>query len=171
MAVQDVDAAALFSDAYLAEAGLTRHWVLTFYSVWLPEEYRSVDPGYISPLLHDNEVYVGAIEDIQRFVFGDEGDTAIGVEPREATEDEVDGRLGSMTERRMLAWVGFESPPEPTPMTTEKDYLLVCGNPVYVDGGIVISSLNENPDHDMCKVTKARYGEIRGSSPWPDSIT
>lgn len=170
MAVQNVDAAALFSDSYLAEAGLTRHWVMTFYSTWLPDEWRSTDPGYVSPLLDDNEVYVAAIEDIQRFVFGDEGDAAIGVDPRPATEEEVDGHLGSMTERRMLAWIGFESPAEPVPIVAEKDYLLVCGEPVYVDGGVVISSLDENPDHDMCKVTKDRYGKIKGSSAWPKPI-
>lgn len=170
MAVQDVDGAALFSDAYLADVGLTRHWVMTFYSTWLPEEYQSADPGYVSPLLDDNAVYVVAIQDIQRFAFGDEGDAAIGVEQREATEDEVDGCLGSMTERRMLAWIGFESPIEPAPLTMTRDYLLVCGEPVYVDGDVAISSLDECPDHDMCKVTKARYGKIKGSSPWPKSI-
>lgn len=139
MAVSNVSKAAAYTDRLLIKIGKSRTWV---YDFWLDHVEDRRAPG----LILDDTAFCEMVVDVQRFLYGDEGDVAMGVPTQAATEREMDGRLGPGTSRRMetwLDWLDEEEEPQPPPTTTSDDCILVGGNRLPVGGGVQIVSLDE----------------------------
>lgn len=136
MNVKDITKAAAYSDRHLATLRLDREWVRSFWCDHL-------NGSELVPFLRD-DAFVQVTTDIQRFVYGDEGDVAMGVPTQDATEAEMDGKLGPMTSRRMQTWIDWiDEEDVPVPTTESDDCLLVNGERLPVGGGVQIISLDE----------------------------
>jgi len=168
MAIKDVVEAARYSDSQLTKAGFDRSWAYEFWANQTPEGTKALmDDAYESARVEtDDEFFIRVVvADIQRFVFGDEGDEAMGVPSQPAAESEIDGLLGAMTIRRMETWLEFVSGPEPevhADLVEAKpvDYFLMAGDRLPVEGGIEIVSFD---DPDGLNLMKGK----KGYSKWP----
>lgn len=151
--MSDSSKRAKYSDRFLNSIGVGREWAISFWRDHV-EDKRVLEP------IDSDDSFVSAVVDIQRFVYGDEGDGVVFVDPQPATRREMDGRLGSGTCRRMIAWADFEqhrADHVPVPSGVGRDYLIVGGNPLHVDGGVKIVSLDEPGNYSLGH---------RGSRPW-----
>lgn len=179
MAVKDLAKAVKYSDSTLAKLGYDRTWVHEF---WLNETpngqaVRSSGAyGAASAHANNDNFFIEVIVcDIQAFVFGDEGDEAMGVPPQPATEAEVDGKLGPMTVTRMDTWLQHVAGPEPevlidrVPEMTSSDHIIFAGKPVPVPG-VQIVSLEEENGLDLIVGAKKKWGKAKGYTPWPKDI-
>ena len=132
----DIKKAVAYSDAHLKEIGKTRTWVAAFAKSAVPQGLDP-DTGDVS----NDAAFIEYVQDVQAFVFGDDGDKLLGVPAQPATEAEVDGFLGSATTRRMDAWEDAQQPNvvNPVPDATGVDHLLWDGVPFEVRGVRVIT--------------------------------
>jgi hypothetical protein len=177
MAVKDFAKAVKYTDNTLRRLGLGRVWVHDFWLNETPQGQAVRDAGtYGEARVHtedDTFFLMQIVCDVQRFVFGDEGDDAMGVEAAPASEKEVDGKLGPMTVTRMETWLEFsndEIEPEPlldrVPEMTSSDHLIFNGQKIIVPN-VQIVSLEEENGLDLVAGIKKKYGRRRGYSPWP----
>lgn len=139
MAVDDISKAAAYTDRHLRKIGKSRTWVWEFW-------HDHVEDRRTLGAILDDAAFCELVVDVQRFLYGDDGDIAMGVPTQAATEREMDGKLGPGTSRRMETWLDWleeEEEPQPPPTTTSDDCILVGGVRLPVGGGVRVVSLDE----------------------------
>ena len=125
--------------------------------------------------------YTSTVNAIQTYVYGDIGDIASGHLPAAATEDEVDGMLGSGTHRRMVAVEEFRSKPEPKGSEVVTGFVLMNGEALPVDGVDVVHEKYSFEDVYRKRLDDAREGKdvlrskktgrvVRGYSSWKEPV-
>ena len=174
MAIRNLAAALSYTDKHLASFGKTRRWAYTFWRDHTAEGLNHVDYGGIfsdyskKPWQGDEFFLKGVVLDIQRFVYGDEGDTALGVDAQPATEREMDGKLGPGTFRRMEAWLQSLRPasvPIHKANGVELHDALVFQGKRSPCEGLVVSSLDEP---GALSFPRSKKGKKKGYSSWGD---
>jgi len=180
MAVKDLAKALKYTNNQLPKFGLDREGVHNF---WLNETpggkavHESGAYGVEEKHAEDDDAFFikTIVCDVQRFVFGDEGDKAMGVPEQPASEREVDGQLGPMTYRRMSTWLEYvkgvheEVLLDRVPEMTSSEHIIVAGKPVPVPG-VQIVSLEEEGGLDLVARMKKKYGKRKGCTPWPSDV-
>lgn len=132
--------AAAYTRKHLASIGVDERFALRFWQDHVAGSFGEV------PKHSGDAAIVSLVKGIQLFVYGNDGDAAMGVPAQAATASEVDGKLGPATSRRMLTyldWLDEDEAPVAVPTTTSDDCLLVNGERLPVGGGVQIVSLDE----------------------------
>jgi hypothetical protein len=163
--------ATAYTDKFLAETGLDREYLRTFWELHTPEGRDTAKRGAVGSAPGDlrktgDSAVARLVCEVQTFVYGDEGDMVLGVSPAAARPWEVDGKLGTGTWRRMEAWldhVAEDVEEEPTPPGT--DAVLYCGERLPVEDVRVVD-LTEPGGLDLPKATRERYGKRKGYTAW-----
>jgi hypothetical protein len=177
MAVKDFGKALKYTNNQLAKHGTDRKGVHGFWLNETPQGKAVHDAGtYGEAVEHadDDQFFINVVVcDVQRFVYGDQGDKAMNVPEQAASEKEVDGKLGPMTFTRMQTWLEFAADliePEPlidrVPEMTSSDHLIFAGKQVPVPG-VQIVSLEEEGGLDLTVGAKKKWKKRKGYSPWP----
>jgi hypothetical protein len=177
MAVTNFAAAVKYTRNQLLKHGYDREWVHDFWVRYTEtgKDIRTTGAWGAEPEhTGDDDWFInGVVCDVQRFAFGDEVDLATGakiIQP--ATEDEVDGKCGPMTIRRMLTWsklaeekVREEVLIDRVPEMTSSEHLVWAGKPVPIEG-VQIVSLEEENGLDLAREAERKYGKRKGYSIW-----
>lgn len=174
-----------YTQKQLQKMGKSPQWLLQWLEQWTPESFHKAELGRLSALSGDAQI-VESVRSIQKWIYGCPGDEAMGIPQQDATPGEMDGKLGSGTQRRMETWEeftkGVEFPSEPTlPGGT---YLLFNGEQLSVPGVTIVqpsspgglsfeSSYQERKAKD--KKAKPGYGyrkqeTVAGSPQVPDGV-
>jgi hypothetical protein len=177
MAVKNFARALKYTRNQLLKHGYDREWVHDFWAKHTETGRDIVATGAWGAAPEhtgDDDWWInGVVCDVQRFVFGDEVDTAAGakiVQP--ATEKEVDGLCGPMTFSRMRTWMKFAEEKvreevliDRVPEMTSSDHLVWGGKPVPVEG-VQIVSLEEENGLDLVAGAHKKWGKRKGYSIW-----
>jgi len=185
MAVKNFGKALKYTDRQLGRHEYDRAWVHDF---WVNEtsEGQAIRTagtyGESASHARDDKFFLNVIVDnVQRFVFGDQGDSAMGVPEAPATEKELDGMVGPMTIRRMETWLEFsrdkvepEVAIDTVPEMTASDFMVFNGKRIVVPG-VEIVSFDEPGGLDLVAKAKARAKKKRkrrasGYSKWPKDV-
>lgn len=176
MAVKNIGKALKYTDSQLRRHGVDRAWAHDFWLRQTPEGQKAhtagsygEEPGHAE----DDSRFMDMVCDIQRFVFGDPGDEAMGVPAAPATEREVDGRLGPMTITRMETWLEYANDNVEEDVLIDQvdgmvssDYLVFAGKKIVVPG-VKIVSLDEDGGLDLVAGSKEKWGrKKKGFSSW-----
>lgn len=169
--VANPDKATAYTDAFLAETGLDREYLRTFWAMHTPEGKDATKRGSQGSAPGDlKKAFPGSVArvvvDVQAFVYGDEGDAVLGVDPRPAQPWEMDGMLGTGTWRRMEAWLDHVAPEDPAePVPAGSDCIIYCGDRIAVDGVHVID-FTEEGGLNLPEAAEDRYGKLKGYTLW-----
>jgi len=179
MAVKNFAKALAYTDRQIVKLGIEngRAWVHNFWLNQTPQGQAVRDAGtYGAEVDHaaDDNFFINVVvSDCQRFVYGDEGDEAMGVPAQPATEREVDGLLGPMTFTRMTTWLEYaldvveeDTLIEQVPEMTAGDFIVFNGERIAVPG-VEIVSLDEVGGLDLAVGAKKKWKKRKGYSPWP----
>ena len=179
MAINDFNRSLKYTNNQLKRRKLPREWVQDFWLEHVPDGMAAkAGSAYGSELTHstDDDFFIGTIvTDIQRFVFGDDGDKAMGLPQQKASRREVDGMLGGMTVTRMDTWDEFAKGIEEktlidlVPEMTAGDFFVFNGERIPVPG-VQIVSFDEEGGLDLVAGAKAKWGKRKGYSHWPKNI-
>jgi len=181
MAVKDFAKALKYTTNQLKRLGTTRAAVHEF---WVTQ----TDPGkavkeagsYGEAPEHaedDDSFFINQIVcDVQRFVFGDPGDRAMGVPEQPASESEIDGKYDPMSHRRVLTWMEFVNDEiekdvliDRVPEMTSGDFLVFNGERIPVPG-VEIVSLDEQGGLDLAAGALKKWKKRKGYSAWPGDV-
>lgn len=171
MTIKSLLKAVKYTDNALGQYGHDRGWVHSFWVEHTPQgqAVRSASTYGHDPIhVWDDQLFISVIVDnVQRFVFGDEGDQAMDVPASPATEDEVDGMVGPLTIRRMETWLEYiQDEIEPLPDVKTSDYIMWGKSRIDVPG-VEILSLNEPEGLDLVAQSLKKWKRRKGYTPWP----
>ncbi len=176
MAVTDFVSALKYTNNQLPKHGVDRKWVHNFWLEQTPQGKAVRLAGtYGEAPVHaeDDDFFINVVvSDIQRFVFGDQGDAAMGVPEQPASEREVDGKLGPMSFTRMSTWLTYANGEveeevlfDRVPEMKMSDHLIFAGKPVPVPG-VQIVSLEEENGLDLVAGALKKWKKAKGYTPW-----
>jgi hypothetical protein len=177
MAVKDFGKALSYTSNQLLKLGVDREWVHAFWRDQTPQGqiiHEAGTYGEAPEHAEDDQFFINQVViDVQRFVFGDEGDAAMDLPEQPATEKEMDGKLGPMTFTRMTTWLDFvndgieeEILLDRVPEMTSSDHIIWAGKQVPVPG-VQIVSLEEENGLDLIAGSKKKWGKKeKGFSSW-----
>lgn len=175
------------TDRNLAAFDLEREEIHEFWLEHTPEGQKADAEAGFGSWWTDVEVsdfFLTVVQDVQRFLFGDEGDKAAGVGAAPATVEEVSGIFNEGTYYRLQAYQDFllgvpDDTPELTvlgqgldPEVKSSDYLIFAGEKIPVEGDIQIITMAESGGLDLvAKAQRKKKGKPKGYTPWPKPIT
>lgn len=176
MGVKNVAMAAKYSDRFLAEEGQDRGDVWEFWHTFTPEGQDAMAHGTLGSAgqsVEDDKFFVQVIVDVQRLVYGDVGDAAMGLPAQKASESEMDGKLGPVTWRRMATLAEFMAGVDPTFIESNPDlegsvseYIVFKGKKLQVDG-VHVLSFDEVDGIDLVERLKRKWKTLKGVARWP----
>lgn len=161
----DVKEAAAYTRKSIASLGYSPQGLVEWISDWVPDRFTVSSPHYEEMEKNatdqdSDEWLVATTKLIQQWVYDEPGDAALGVRQHEASTAEVDGKLGSGTHRRMLAWEAFAASRdgEPVEIPSGTSYLIANGEKIPVPGVAI--------NHDKFSFELACEGGKRCYSRW-----
>ena len=169
MTVKNYDVALRKTTQYMTKAGLSREQVWQFWVDFTPEGNEALTTGghgFDRAVVEVDDYFLihTVVVDIQRFIFGDDGDAA--------TEKEMDGWLGSGTHRRMETYVSFERDEDQDRRfheiagITPSDFILWKGDRIPIEGVKVIS-LDEEGGLSLPASLRAKGKKVYA---WPKGV-
>lgn len=170
MPVVNDSKATAYTDKFLADTGLDREYLRTFWALHTPEGRDAAKRGRVGSAPGDlgkalDSAIARLVCDVQTFVYGDEGDAVLGVAPAAARPWEVDGKLGTGTWRRMEAWLDHVADHDEEPAPAGTDALIYCGERLPVDGVRVVD-FTEPGGLNLPEAALERYGKRKGYTKW-----
>jgi hypothetical protein len=173
------------SDRNLDALDMEREEVHEFWLEHTPEgQQADAEAGFGSWFtdVDESDFFFKVVQDVQRFLYGDEGDAAVGDSPAPATDEEVTGIFDEGTYYRMVTyqdWV-LDKIDAGSPLTLAgdqvvevkpSDYLIFAGEKIPVEGDIHIVTMDEPGGLDLAANAKRKKnGKPKGFTPWPKPI-